>query len=179
VIRLVLRLLIVPIGIGFAGIAALVVGIAGAISSGYGGGLAAVAEATGLSIVMAAMTGADPSDLASFVALLWLFALGILFVPIAIVAIAGELFGVGSWLAYAFGCAAAFGLVPVLFPGDPATHGWPERAALGFVAMGLAAGSVYWLIAGRGAGRSRPSARVDDAGRLQDAAQPGKGQSQS
>jgi hypothetical protein len=66
-------------------------------------------------------------------------------------------------VAYAFGTGVSFALVPILFPGDPATHGWPADAPLGFLATGLAAGSVYWLVAGRGAGRGPASAGIDNA----------------
>jgi len=181
VIRLILRLVMVPIGIGFAGLAAVAVGLVGAVSSGYGASLAGVVEATGLSIAVAALTGVDPSDIASFVALLWLLALGVVFVPVAIVAIAGELFGIASWFTYAFGMAALFALVPVVFPGEPGPHGWPERALLGFCAMGLAAGTVYWALAGRGAGRARRTSELpprsdlpprDETGRLRDTPEP-------
>lgn len=155
--RLVIRLLIVPIGIGFAAIAAVIVGLVGAIVWGYGSSMASIAAATGISIIMAASTGADPNEVAAFVMLLWLVAAGMVVVPIALVAVIGEMFGLGSFIVYAFGTGAAFAAVPVLFPGDPATHGWPAIAPLGFLATGIVAGSVYWLIAGRGA--ARPGSR--------------------
>jgi hypothetical protein len=163
VTRLVLRLLVVPIGIGLAAIAAFVTGAVGTISSGYGASLAEIVAATGLSIVAAAAAGADPSQIGDFVMLLFLVALGILFVPIALIALIGEVFGLTSWIAYAFGTGGLFAMVPILFPGDPATHGWPAHATLGFFATGLVAGSVYWLIAGRGARETPVQPRPDGA----------------
>jgi hypothetical protein len=149
VTHLVLRLLIVPVGIGLAALAALVVGVTGAIAWGHGASFAALAAATGLSVVLAAMTGADPDLIGDFLSVVSLVALGILIVPIAVVALAGEIFGMVSWIAYAFAMGAAYAAVPILFPGDPATHGWPDGSTLGFFATGLSAGTVYWAIAGR------------------------------
>jgi hypothetical protein len=157
VTRLILRLFLVPIGVGLAAIAGTVIGIVGAISSGYGAGLAEIAAATGLSIVAAAAAGAAPDRIGDFVMLLLMVAVGVVFVPIVLIALIGEVFGVTSWIAYAFGTGGLFALVPILFPGDPATHGWPANAPLGFFATGLVGGSVYWLVAGRGA--SRPPVR--------------------
>lgn len=162
--RLVVRTLIVPIGIGFAAVAALITGLAGAVGWGYGASLASLVAATGASIVLAAATGADPNDIGAFLSLLVLVAFGILFLPIILVALVGEIFGIGAWMPYAFGTGAAFTAVPILFPGDPAAHGWPANATLGFFATGLVAGTVYWLIAGRGAARPQPaSAGIDHA----------------
>jgi hypothetical protein len=163
VTRLVLRLLLVPIGIGLAAIAAFVTGLVGAISSGYGASLAELAAATGLSLAAAAAAGADPSQIGDFVMLLVYIGLGVVFVPIILVALVGEVFGMTSWIAYAFGTGGLFTLVPILFPGDPATHGWPANALLGFFSTGLVAGSVYWLVAGRGARKAAVLPQPDGA----------------
>ncbi|MDQ0473825.1 hypothetical protein [Labrys wisconsinensis] len=152
--RFIVRLLIVPIGIGFAALAALVCAIVGTVASGLAGNFASIAAFTGLTVLAAALTGADPDDIAAFLGLVWLVMLGVLFVPIGLMALIGELFGIAAWAAYAFGTGALFALVPVLFPGDPATHGWPAQATLGFFATGIIAGTVYWMIAGHGAGRN-------------------------
>jgi hypothetical protein len=174
VTRFILRLLIVPIGIGFAAVAAFIAGIAGMLSWGHEAGLAAIAAAMGLSVLDSAMQGGDPSEIAIFLAVLWLFLLGLILVPIAIVALAGELFGITSWMAYAFGMGGAFVLVPVLVRGDSAGTAWPANAMLGFFATGIIAGTVYWLIAGRGAAAAPrraaapplASSRVEDAAKL-------------
>jgi hypothetical protein len=155
VTRLILRLLIVPIGIGFAAVAAFIAGIAGMLSWGQEAGLVGLAAATGLSIVELTTQGVDPGEIATALAMLWLFLVGLVLVPITIVALAGELFGITSWMAYAFGTGGAFVLVPVLLRGDAAAgQTWPANALLGFLATGIIAGTVYWLIAGRGAAAS-------------------------
>jgi hypothetical protein len=151
VTRFILRLLIVPIGIGFAAVAAFIAGIAGMLTWGHEAGLAAMAAALGLSVLDSAMQGGDPSEIVTFLAILWLLLLGLTLVPITIVALAGELFGISSWMAYAFGTGGAFLLVPMLLRGDAASQHWPANAMLGFFATGIVAGTVYWLIAGRGA----------------------------
>jgi hypothetical protein len=160
--RLVARALLLPTGVGLAAVAALVTGLWGAAEAGYGHNLAGFAAATSLSVLAAAVSGVDPSEISAFLGLIVMVALGVVLVPIALVAVIGEVLGSGSWLVYAFGMAGAFALVPILFPGDPAAHGWPEGAPVGFLATGIVAGSVYWAIAGRGAAR-QPSARIDDA----------------
>jgi len=170
--RLVTRVLLVPIGIGFAALAALVVALAGSLASGLGESLAKFVAATGLSVVAAAVGGADPNDVATFLMLLWAVMAAILLAPITLVALAGEAFGARSWLFYAFGMGGAFAAVPVLFPGNREDRGWPDNAGLGFLATGIAAGTAYWLVAGRGA-----SAPVDQSGSLQGATEPRKGQS--
>jgi hypothetical protein len=159
--RLVVRAIAMPIGVGLAAIAALVTGLWGAAQAGYGHSLAEIAAATGLSVVAAALSGTDPGTIGAFLWLIVVVGLGVLLVPIALVAVAGEILGSAAWLFYAFGMAAIVALVPIVFPGDAATHGWPDGALLGFSAAGLVAGSVYWAIAGRNAGR--PSARIDNA----------------
>jgi hypothetical protein len=149
----------VPIGIGFAAVAAFLAGVAGMLSWGHEAGLAELVAATGLSMLERAMQGTDPGEIAMVLAVLWLFLIGLVLVPITIVALAGELFGVTSWMAYAFGTGGAFVLVPMLLRGDPGSPAWPGNAMLGFFATGIVAGTVYWLIAGRGAAvHRRPAA---------------------
>ena len=150
--RLVVRLLIVPIGIGVAALAGIIVALSGAISAGYGENFAGFVVAVGASVLHAALTGVDPDAIGQFLGLIWLVAIGVFLAPLILIALIGELFGLTSWLVYVFGAGALFAAVPILFPGDPATHGWPANAALGFAATGFAAGFVYWLVAGRGAG---------------------------
>jgi hypothetical protein len=156
VTRLLLRLLIVPIGIGFAVIAALVGGIAGMLTWNHDPGLAMIAAATGVSMVDFALSGGDPGKIIAFLGLLGLLILCLILIPIIIVALIGELFRIDGWTAYAFGMGGAFLLVPTIFRGDPATHDWPANATLGFFATGIIAGTIYWLVAGRGAGRKHP-----------------------
>lgn len=71
---------------------------------------------------------------------------------LALAAVIGEAFAIRGWLAWAFGLAVAFAAIPSLM-----AHGNPPDGAymgpFGFLAAGLATGTVYWLIAGRGAGR--------------------------
>ena len=61
--RFIVRLMIVPIGVGFAALAALLVGIAGAIASGLAGNFASLAAFTGLTVLFAAITGVDPDEI--------------------------------------------------------------------------------------------------------------------
>jgi hypothetical protein len=174
--RLMTRLLIVPIGVGFAALAAMVVGLAGSIAWGFTRDFAEILTATGLSVAAAAIGGADPNDVAAFLSFIWLVLAGTLVVPIVVVALIGEASRIGAWMFYAFGMGATFASVPVLFPGDPARHGWPDKAGLGFLATGIAAGTAYWLVAGRGAasgagqprgfqGETAPREGQPDAGR--------------
>lgn len=167
--RLVTRLLLIPIGIGFAALAAIIVGLSGMIASGLGGSVVRFVAVTGLSAV-AVGAGADPQDAAALLLVLWAVLAAVLLAPITIVALVGEAFGARSWLFHAFGMGAAFCAVPVLMPGKAGSGGWPDTASLGFLATGLAAGTAYWLVAGRGA-----SAAIDQPGSLKGATKPREG----
>src|SRR5690349_11673304 len=98
--RLVARALLLPIGVGVAALAALVTGLWGAAEAGFGHNLAEFAAATGLSVLAAALSGVDPSEISAFLGLIVSVALCVLLIPIALVAIVGEIVGTDSWLVY-------------------------------------------------------------------------------
>ena len=94
VTRLILRALIVPIGIGFAAIAALIVGLVGAIVLGL---WRARWRRSSPRPACPSSPPPRPERIRAISApssmLVWLVVLGILFVPIALVALIGEFFG--------------------------------------------------------------------------------------
>ena len=132
------------------------------ILCGYIAGCVAAAVLLVLLLYMphpGAMRLSDPSTLTRLVFLTLLIA-NAAFLP-AIIAIAiAEVTGWRGWLYHALagGAAAAF-IVLMQAPADP-----DEQAAL-LIATGIIAGWVYWLIAGRSAGRWRvasPALRQQD-----------------
>ena len=70
---------------------------------------------------------------------------------IALAAVIGEIFAIRNWLAWTFGLGAAFAAIPTMLARGGAPASQPV-GVIGFLAAGIAAGCVYWLVAGRGAG---------------------------
>lgn len=84
------------------------------------------------------------------------------FFPAMLVILYAEFTGRRDWLFYALagGVIAAAAPAIVSFAAGP-NHADPLDFALMSLAAGMIAGSAYWLIAGRGAGRWLPSERSD------------------
>ncbi|MGO4338107.1 hypothetical protein AB4037_24625 [Labrys sp. KB_33_2] len=82
----------------------------------------------------------------------WLMPAAIWVVPIAGIAIIGELFGLQRWAFYSIGTAAALCSVPGLVGFIPPPPGDVVLLFIGVACTGAIAGLVYWLITGRQAG---------------------------
>ncbi|GJD35956.1 hypothetical protein [Methylobacterium aerolatum] len=83
----------------------------------------------------------------------------LLFVPPVVVATAGEVMGRRSLLWYGGGCGLLTALLPWLVrgsprPGSPGVAAAEARLTLILFVVGASAGLVYWLVAGRSAGRT-------------------------
>ena len=86
-----------------------------------------------------------------------LFAL--LFLPPAVVGLSGEVFGARGILWYGAGCGILTAALPWLArgavrPGAPGFVAAEARLTLILFVVGACAGLVYWLVAGRSAGRA-------------------------
>ncbi len=138
--HLVLRLFLIPVGYVLAVIAATLVLIAVTIAHG---------------------TPADPVDQGVFTVMLFAFAPTLWWIagPIAtagfaIVVALAEVFVIRSWVFHALGGAAiALTTWSLMEIGESG----PVFSAVEAGAAGLAAGLVYWLVAGRGSGLSSPA----------------------
>ena len=93
----------------------------------------------------------------------WAVATTVLLLPPAFVAVVGEAIGARSFVWYGFGCGALTAALPWLGRGSgplPAGHpafGAEARLTALLFLSGAASGLTYWLVAGRSAGRRKPS----------------------
>ncbi len=82
--------------------------------------------------------------------------LGLLCGPIALIALVGEIMAWWRWGFYVVGTAIAipvfaFAFVAIMWTSDLSVF---PMIILGLISIGIIAGAVYWLIAGRSAGRT-------------------------
>ena len=107
--------------------------------------------------------GAPESVSADLLVGAWAVSTTILLLPPAVVAVVGEAAGTRSFVWYGFGCAALTAALPWLAraSGPLREHGAVAAegrlTALLFLS-GAASGLMYWLVAGRSAGRKKPPA---------------------
>ncbi len=105
-----------------------------------------------------AFEGAGDLVVRDILAGFWSLSLILLIAPVTVVALAGEVTGTRSFVFYGGLTGAATAAIPWLMRGGfahtPALAAEGRITALLFV-TGAVAGLVYWLIAGRGAGRAR------------------------
>jgi hypothetical protein len=154
-VRLLGRLILIPLAILIAAFAAgsfLVV--AGFTQPQIGGAVTDAAITTLRTLVDSLMQDGEAVDrfarLAQGVTTL---TLAVLFLPVAIVAAAAEVFGIRWWIVQALGAALLAALLPWAMLPNLMT-GAPLASSLTGVlaATGALAGTIYWMIAGRGAG---------------------------
>jgi hypothetical protein len=109
----------------------------------------------------------DPNAINVLLGFGFIFVSGFALLPALIVVVITETFNIRSVLAYAFG-GAVVGLACYLglIPFDPATmqfNGIVRRHLEVMTGAGIVAGLIYWLIAGRNAGRWRQSFQTPPA----------------
>lgn len=146
------RIVLVVFAAVLAAIAALVFGIMGLANHNFGQDLASFAEAFGLKALAELLQGGPLEDIGAMIKQAFTAALMIWLAPIALVAVIGEAMGKASWMFYAIGMALAFALAPMAMSLSILAIVLLYHALLGLLAIGVVAGTVYWLVAGRGAG---------------------------
>jgi hypothetical protein len=153
------RLILIPFGLAFGMLAAFVtlilfVTLVPELTQAVFG--AARALARGL-FDMLAIENAPESALASAemaAGRAGLLALAVLVAPVCLVALVAELFGWRGWVAQsALGAVLTVALPMALLSPARGLSGAETRIMLALGLVGVVAASVYWLIAGRGAGR--------------------------
>jgi hypothetical protein len=153
------RLILIPFGLAFGMLAAFVtlvlfVALVPELTAAVFG--AAQALARGL-FDMLAIENAPESALASAemaAGRAGLLALAMLVAPVCLVALVAELFGWRGWVAQsALGAVLTIALPMALLAPARGLSGAETRIMLALGLVGVVAASVYWLIAGRGAGR--------------------------
>jgi hypothetical protein len=154
-VRLLGRLILIPLAILIAAFAAgsfLVV--AGFAQPQIGGAVTDAAITTLRTLVDSLMQDGEAIDrfarLAQGVTTL---TLAVLFLPVAIVAAAAEVFGIRWWIVQALGAALLAALLPWAMLPNLMTGTVLASSLTGVLAAtGALAGTIYWMIAGRGAG---------------------------
>ncbi len=169
--RLLRWLLLIPFAIGTAMVAAMLAALviavivpefAEAIGAGFWAALrqfmamlddAATSDGT-LDLTGAGAVAARASALAG----------AIFLAPVALTALASEIFRWRGWMVQAAGCGLITLALPLalLTPGRGLTSG-ETRIMLALGLIGVLAGSVYWLIAGHGAAREPGPAPISPA----------------
>jgi hypothetical protein len=155
-LRFIGRLILIPLGIALAAICVLLfLGIAGMLQPGVADAVAATAFQTMDRAFRTVMEGEEAMlQFGWSLLLLSRFAVVILFLPVALTAAVAEVFGIRAYLFHAL-CAAVltaampFALMPDVAARVPVTS-W---ATMLLAAAGALAGTIYWMVAGRGAGR--------------------------
>jgi hypothetical protein len=148
--RLIARLILVPTGIVLAAVAAVAVLTAGLVSRGH---LGSVIEQAFTLLFRQFVAGQASGTVEPFGGALmgfWGSAAMVAAAPVTLVALFGELFGTTAAIIYIAATGVAYGLIPVLVMSNMESAGFVSP---GFAASGFCAGLVYWLVAGRGAGR--------------------------
>ena len=133
---------------------ATIFGIVGLANHDFGRDLASFAEAMGLRALADILTGTRIGDIGAMIEQAFTAALAIWLAPIALVAVIGEATGRSGWMFYAIGMALAFAVAPMVMSLSVIAIVLLYHALLGLLAIGVVAGTVYWLVAGRGASGS-------------------------
>lgn len=149
VIGLLDRLVVVAFAAALAAVTALVTGVMGLANHDFSQDFAGTAELFGLSALGRLLDGVPVDDIGAMIGQVATAALTIWLVPIALIAVIGEAMGKASWMFYAVGMALAFAAAPMVASLSFFAVMLLYRALLGLAAMGIVAGTVYWLVAGR------------------------------
>ncbi|CAM5776708.1 hypothetical protein LMIY3S_05663 [Labrys miyagiensis] len=148
------RIVLVVFAAALAAVAALVVAVMGLASRDFGQDLATFAEALGLRTLADVLAGERIADIGETIRQAFTATLTIWLAPIALIAVIGEATGRSSWMFYAVSMALAFAAAPMVMSLSIFTIALLYHALLGLLAIGVVAGTVYWLVAGRSAGAS-------------------------
>ena len=158
--RFIGRLLLIPIGIALAAFCALVfLGIVGMTRPEIAQAIAETAYRTLDQMFRAAMEGETAIiRYGQSLVLFSRFVIVVLLLPVTLVAVIAEILAFRSWFFHAPGtalltAAMPFAVMPELIQGLPFVS--PATGLL--AATGALAGTIYWMLAGRGAGSEPPS----------------------
>ncbi len=155
------RLILIPFGLAFGMLAAFVtlvlfVAVVPELTEAVFGALQALAR--GLFNALALDNAPDRAAVAAQMAAgrAGLLALAVLAAPVCLVALVSELFGWRGWMAQsALGGALTIALPMALIGPQRGLTGAETKIVLALGLVGVVATSIYWLIAGRGAGRNK------------------------
>jgi len=158
--RLLGRIILVPLAILIAAFAAgTFLVITGFAQPQFGGAIAEAAITTMERLADSlAQDGEGIDRFARLAQGLSTLTIAVLFLPVALVAAATEVFGLRWWLLQALGAALLTALLPwAMLPNLMAGSALASPLTGVLAATGALAGSIYWMIAGRSAGADPPS----------------------
>jgi hypothetical protein len=156
VLHLLGRALLIPLGVLLAALAALtLLMMASVVQPAIGGALTDAAMATLRAVFENLMAdGEAPERIARLAIGLSKLTLAVLFLPVAIIAVATEMFSLRSWFVQALGVALLTALLPwAMLPSLLQGTAFASSLTGLLAATGAFAGSIYWMVAGHGAGR--------------------------
>ncbi len=158
--RLIGRLILVPLGIAVAAFCALLfLGIVGMTRPEIAQAIAETAFRTVDQLFRTAMQGEEAIlRYAQNFVLFSRFVIVVLVLPVTLVAVIAEILAFRAWLFHALGVALLtasmpFAVMPELIQGFPFLS--PATGLL--AATGALAGTIYWMLAGRSAGSDPPT----------------------
>jgi hypothetical protein len=155
-LRFVGRLILIPLGIVLAAFCALLfLGAVGMVQPSIAEAIASTAFQTVDRAFRTVMEGDEAIRQFGWSLVVFSrFAIVVLLLPVTLIAVIAEFFGLRAYLIHALGvalltAAMPFALMPELISG----FAFASRATGLLAATGALAGTIYWMIAGRGAGR--------------------------
>ena len=164
---MIIRLILVPLGLCLGAATAFCVLPVAALASPDLTLLLGATMDRVLELLANAAAGNDAAaeTLALFALSVWKLLALVTCVPVLVVAVFTEIFGSRGWPLQAAGCGVLTAALPfAALPRTLAASGLPAPALAGLFVTGALAGSVYWLVGGRSAGRNRPLSGPSPAG---------------
>lgn len=151
-------LLLVPCAILLAGVACFVTLLIAAVAMPELGRLLtdSVWRATEL-IINDGLHGNDVERWLPFLLSGWQLLMAVMFAPAILIAIISEAFALRSFVVQCATTVVLSVLIPLALLPKTASGGIPPVVLAALASAGLVAGAVYWLVAGRGAGRGSPT----------------------
>jgi hypothetical protein len=157
VLHLLGRAILIPLGLLLAAIAAAtLLMMASVVQPALGGVIADGAMATLRAVFENLMAdGEAPERVARLAIGLSKLTLAVLFLPVAIMAAASEIFSLRSWFVQALGAAVLTALLPwAMLPSLLQGTAFASSVTGLLAVTGAFSGTIYWMVAGHGAGRS-------------------------
>jgi hypothetical protein len=154
-LRFIGRLILVPLGILLAAICAMLfLAIVGMVQPSVADAIAMTAFRTMDRAFRTMLEGEEAIRQFGWSLILFSrFVVVVLFLPVTLVAVVAEFFGLRPWLAQALGTGLLTALMPfALMPELTASSAFASSATGLLAATGALAGTIYWMIAGRNAG---------------------------
>ena len=151
------RTILIPLGLVLSAVAAAVLlMMASVVQPALGGAITDGAMATMRAVFENLMADGDaPERIARLAVGLSKLTFAVLFLPVAVMAVVSEIFSLRSWFVQALGAALLTALLPwAMLPSLLQGTAFASSVTGLLATAGAFAGSIYWMVAGHGAGRN-------------------------